>query len=133
MNSRARSSGQHLAQWCVVTVLILIFGLGTVQAVQASCGDYLVMPEHGPIASAPMNDHSRPSPAPCRGPQCRQRGPLETPPAPLSVSVELRQLAASLFDENVSINEDRSWQCAASSLRPVLQLPHRLDRPPRAA
>jgi len=109
--------------------------LASARLASASCGDYLAMPGHSHDSGVAKNASDHQQPKPCRGSQCRQRGPLETPPppGPPSVSVEVRQAAASLLAADGLGAGAQGWLSLPHSLRPVSATPHRLDRPPKAA
>lgn len=130
---------RHSRLWRVLGGLCLMLAgwLLLPQTAAASCGDYLVHPQH-PMAlqrmnAAPHSEHQAPVPTrPCNGPSCRRNdAPLPVPaPAPVQLTGERW---AAVFDGEVpfALNGQRFARSAEEFFPSAL--PQRLDRPPKVA
>ena len=105
--------------------------------VEATCGDYLWMPEHnaGQVHHRAAADegpvtHSGDRPHPCSGPQCSRapQAPLVPVPAPVTVDTHDQGLLAAM--QPAAGRDDVAWPARDAAARPLI-FSSSIFRPPR--
>lgn len=114
---------------------ILFAGLLAVPTeAEATCGDYLWMPEHTARQAHAAEDGWIPAsgqrPLPCNGPECSRapQAPLAPVPPPLTVDTHEQGVLATL--ERATGRDELAWAAHEAAPRPVM-FGSSIFRPPR--
>lgn len=117
--------------WAVCLLVCgVVFSLPRI--VEATCGDYLDLPEHATHRTAPLlNDRPLDPPQrPCRGPNCQRSTPPAAPSAPFSIQRITDQWACA-SGAAWNLPPQSQPQATAPGASGADGHPLRIERPPR--
>lgn len=116
-----------------VTAMLLAAIVAAPSDAEATCGDYLWMPEHALGQAhdrADVTPESDDQPLPCRGPECSRAPQAPLAPVPPPVTLDTHEQGVLAAIQQASGRNDLTWAVRDTAPRPVM-FGSSIFRPPR--